>query len=244
MRKGFTLIELLVVIAIIAILAAILFPVFARAREKARQASCQSNLKQITLALKQYQQDYDEVFPIASTAMANGTLCTPGNPPCCSKAWSQNKNASLPTAVATGYVHTRLEPYIKNTQILACPSANLGTNAYGWNNELTSSTAIGTILQPAATVLVADAGRFVYPTPNDMDPGTWVLSGNCHWQISWPGSGPWNSGSCQGTCTRRIHTRHNDGLNVTFCDGHAKWYKPMPLIGFPKGDANCLWDKT
>ncbi len=128
MRKGFTLIELLVVIAIIAILAAILFPVFARAREKARQASCQSNLKQITLALKQYQQDYDEVYPIASTAMANGTLCTPGNPPCCSKAWSPNKNASLPSAVATGYVHTRLEPYIKNTQVWICPSMSSSFN--------------------------------------------------------------------------------------------------------------------
>jgi prepilin-type N-terminal cleavage/methylation domain-containing protein len=61
MRKGFTLIELLVVIAIIAILAAILFPVFARAREKSRQASCTSNLKQILLADAMYTQDYDEV---------------------------------------------------------------------------------------------------------------------------------------------------------------------------------------
>ena len=64
-RKGFTLIELLVVIAIIAILAAILFPVFAKAREKARQASCQSNLKQIGLAFVQYTQDYDEKYPLA-----------------------------------------------------------------------------------------------------------------------------------------------------------------------------------
>jgi len=63
-RKGFTLIELLVVIAIIAILAAILFPVFAKAREKARQASCQSNLKQITLAFLMYASDYDEAYPI------------------------------------------------------------------------------------------------------------------------------------------------------------------------------------
>ena len=63
-RKGFTLIELLVVIAIIAILAAILFPVFAAARDKARQATCASNLKQITLGVIQYEQDYDEMYPI------------------------------------------------------------------------------------------------------------------------------------------------------------------------------------
>src|SRR5471032_187855 len=69
--KGFTLIELLVVIAIIAILAAILFPVFARARENARRASCQSNLKQIGLGFQQYSQDYDERFPIALSSAGN-----------------------------------------------------------------------------------------------------------------------------------------------------------------------------
>jgi prepilin-type N-terminal cleavage/methylation domain-containing protein/prepilin-type processing-associated H-X9-DG protein len=94
---GFTLIELLVVIAIIAILAAILFPVFARAREKARQTSCLSNLKQIGLAEKMYEQDYDEV---------TGT-------------YIQN----APSGVGTDYSWIDiLEPYTKNTQIFTCPS--------------------------------------------------------------------------------------------------------------------------
>ena len=94
MRRGFTLIELLVVIAIIAILAAILFPVFARAREKARQASCQSNLKQIALASKMYGQDFDEC--VAPGNMASGT---------------------------TYYLFSNLlQPYIKNTQVFICPS--------------------------------------------------------------------------------------------------------------------------
>src|SRR3954447_20099354 len=93
-RRGFTLIELLVVIAIIAILAAILFPVFGRARENARRSSCQSNLKQIGLGITQYTQDYDEIQPFVSTA---------GN-------WSVD-----------GWMHT-LQPYVKSYQVFKCPS--------------------------------------------------------------------------------------------------------------------------
>ncbi len=95
MRKGFTLIELLVVIAIIAILAAILFPVFARAREKARQTSCLSNLKQIALASRMYGQDYDETV----------TPCQVGG--------SGRPYYMFPEL---------LTPYIKNTQVFICPS--------------------------------------------------------------------------------------------------------------------------
>lgn len=72
MRKGFTLIELLVVIAIIAILAAILFPVFAKVREKARQISCSSNMKEISLGLLQYNQDNDESMPTTNTIWGGG----------------------------------------------------------------------------------------------------------------------------------------------------------------------------
>ena len=77
-RRGFTLIELLVVIAIIAILAAILFPVFAKAREKARQASCLSNVKQMCLALMQYAQDYDETLPQGQEVSWSG-VAVPGS---------------------------------------------------------------------------------------------------------------------------------------------------------------------
>ncbi|NLO04873.1 MAG: DUF1559 domain-containing protein [candidate division WS1 bacterium] len=93
-RKGFTLIELLVVIAIIAILAAILFPVFARAREKARQSSCLSNLKQLGLGWAMYVQDYDEVCP------------------------------PVYFQYPTTYWYQVIEPYVKNEQIFACPSQN------------------------------------------------------------------------------------------------------------------------
>ena len=94
MRKGFTLIELLVVIAIIAILAAILFPVFARAREQARKTSCLSNLKQIGLASHMYAQDYDELFPV------DNHICNPHL-----------------------RLLNEIMPYVKNYQIFYCPSA-------------------------------------------------------------------------------------------------------------------------
>lgn len=104
-KKGFTLIELLVVIAIIAILAAILFPVFAKAREKARQASCLSNEKQIGLGLMMYMQDYDETYPMAYYYQNNATS-------------------------ANGYVHWSgmISPYVKSNNIWVCPSSVNG----GW----------------------------------------------------------------------------------------------------------------
>ena len=98
-KRGFTLIELLVVIAIIAILAAILFPVFAQAREKARQTSCTSNLKQVGIALMIYTQDYDETFP---TSWAKGFV---------------------------GDANFFVQPYMKNTKILLCPSKTVSTAA-------------------------------------------------------------------------------------------------------------------
>ena len=124
-RSGFTLIELLVVIAIIAILAAILFPVFARAREKARQSSCQSNLKQIMLAEIQYMADYDQRLPIATSAISGGFRLSDAAATCCTKTWSRNKcttTLTQPSGVQNGFVHWRLDPYIKNTQLWICPS--------------------------------------------------------------------------------------------------------------------------
>lgn len=147
MRRGFTLIELLVVIAIIAILAAILFPVFARAREKARQSSCLSNTKQIMLANLQYAQDYDEMFipgalPYASPSNAN--------------EWFEI-----------------LQPYINNTQIMTCPSSRSYPQGYGWNYQNFGyyynshgsgwASALADVPQPAETILIGDnpdAGQY------------------------------------------------------------------------------------
>ena len=157
MRRGFTLIELLVVIAIIAILAAILFPVFAKAREKARQASCTSNLKQLALGVLSYAQDYDEMFPMHTV----GSL-----------SWYS-------TASAEGLVG----PYVKNSQIFICPSKK---NIYGINRRLvgintTNSTdytpcSLGEIEYPAGKFLIGDSGRTSYIYNDNTDPVGWTVA--------------------------------------------------------------------
>ena len=115
---GFTLIELLVVIAIIAILAAILFPVFAQAREKARQAGCQSNLKQIGLALKMYVQDYDETWP-------SGQIL---------KDYSPGQTGAVgQDFIFNGWVSNMLRPYTRNQQIYRCPTLAGSGFADPWN---------------------------------------------------------------------------------------------------------------
>lgn len=148
-RRGFTLIELLVVIAIIAILAAILFPVFARAREAARQSSCLSNTKQLALGVMSYTQDYDEQLP-------------------------RSYDAGAP---ARGWFDV-IQPYVKNNQVFYCPSDSIhnktvapsfGNISYGWNyywlTLLGGSVAYGSagaglaaIQSPAETVVLADSG--------------------------------------------------------------------------------------
>ncbi len=152
-RSAFTLIELLVVIAIIAILAAILFPVFAKAREKARQSSCSSNLKQLGVAAMSYVQDFDEMYP----SSWYGPGAYPG-------AYQWNG------AVA---------PYIKNTQVFQCPSDKTVTVAYGINvcyyggSGVTGVSATppygrsqAVVVNSAGTILLAESGGFEYGWQN------------------------------------------------------------------------------
>jgi len=136
-ERGFTLIELLVVIAIIAILAAILFPVFAKAREKARQTSCASNLKQIALGMLMYTSDNDEQFPPPNNCGAMDGCFVRG------------------CATGTGGPNT-LGPYIMNYQIWQCPSTNdEAIFSYGWNRAL-DTVREGSVNQTSKTVMFAD----------------------------------------------------------------------------------------
>jgi len=146
-KRGFTLIELLVVIAIIAILAAILFPVFARAREKARQTACLSNVKQIGLAILMYVQDYDEKFP-----------------PNYMGSW---RDAAIDPLGYTGtsnyhWWDCRVLPYMANTQIWRCPSQSTPVsygNDYGRPAFIFDAMpTLGDFKTPANTIMIGEKG--------------------------------------------------------------------------------------
>ena len=145
-KRGFTLIELLVVIAIIAILAAILFPVFAQAREKARSISCLSNQRQVSLGLLQYLQDADEKFPVSFGVVTFGSNNYIQN-------WASDYNTP------DGKVGGILQPYMKSNQVATCPSATKGTGpglSYMLNDYIANkSQAI--MAAPSSTILTAES---------------------------------------------------------------------------------------
>ena len=222
-RKGFTLIELLVVIAVIAILAAILFPVFARARDNARRSSCQSNLKQIGLGLLQYTQDYDETLPTAE----KNVVGSGGAPP---TQWSAPANAT--SVYATTSVQNwfkELEPYTKSWQIYRCPSAANGTmtalsaptyepygdsNASYRPNSLLLQRRLSALQQAANLVAMheslAPSHTVIYrPTPQNFSLSPSFPLASTHVMTSWAEPFP----------------MHFDGANRLFCDGHVKWAK-------------------
>lgn len=227
MRKGFTLIELLVVIAIIAILAAILFPVFAKAREKARQTSCLSNLKQIGTAFLQYAQDYDERYPIYWRPQLQTDPSAPGY---FFNTSNGNQNGKYTSWMDFVY------PYIKNTQVFVCPSAVLRdvlAPSYGYNRLVHNSTnpatgltaprALGDITRPAEIILTLDYASSY---------GTYA---NCIEYTKFKNEPATPNSVCP----------HNDGTNVTFCDGHSKWLNKVDQAWADTNEAtNRSWNPT
>ncbi len=201
--RGFTLIELLVVIAVIAILAAILFPVFSQAREAARRTSCLSNLKQLGTAVLLYTQDYDEVLPLAAYATASFDFLT----------W-----------------HDLTDPYARNKAIWHCPSSRVSktdqngriTTHFGYNvRYLTtiapdfsnadghSAVSLAAVQTPAETVLLSDARSSM--------PGSWCGDDG---KFLLPPS------AADAHCWGRPNALHAEGSNLLWVDGHARWQRP------------------
>ncbi len=240
-RKAFTLIELLVVIAIIAILASILFPVFARARENARRTSCMSNLKQMGLGVMQYVQDYDGFYPAVQRYNTEGDS-------------------------AAGYTYWfgasgSLGPYVKSQQIFICPSSSQGygpadasyaishpsypmSGNYGGNQLLMrvyNATNqpyinIASVVSTATTYMIMDNGAYqAYPSIA-------VASGASYNYT--PGMGA--IGVSQGTISDRYvsdfqNGRHFGGINMAFADGHAKWLKAQTIYTQAKKLTDAGW---
>ena len=202
-HRGFTLIELLVVIAIIAILAAILFPVFARAREKARQTSCLSNVKQIGLGLLMYLQDYDESFPPSYQWVTYGS------------DWPLRKWA--PTVL----------PYIKNSQIFVCPSDQPGGDA-GNDSVGPISYAANAALFPGARGYFTPLrlGRVARPSECIMLCDAWGAGRYCMQPNYYLGPGAACFGRPAGLRADDVDISfHNGGYNACMVDGHAKWLR-------------------
>ncbi len=225
-RKGFTLIELLVVIAIIAILAAILFPVFAKARENARKANCQSNLKQMGNAFLMYAQDYDGMLCDSRMNRDNGTT----------NNW---------------FWYDCIAPYVKNTQVYKCPSmgwtgwlgygvmrevlgyagslgyTTSGTNSWGtWPNPESPgyTQSLDAMTVPAENVLVCESTEYVCQR------GYWDRTDNTQYPTA-------AIAARYNNAYYVVDSRHNDGADHLFADAHVKWFK-WGFSGHPTGHPN------
>jgi len=248
LRSAFTLIELLVVIAIIAILASILFPVFGRARENARRASCQSNMKQMAIGISQYTQDYDEKVPRYTNGQAYATglgftwvrailpyTKSYGIGRCPSQTedpfgvWSGSQ--------PSGYTQQFIVSYGINYNYLNAPQppCSVVNGDYNW-----TPINIAKIQQPTATVLFVETGIFgnatdgfyINSTQAAEAPGVYLGDpdecqyGNTGWgEGNYLDSGTYKPKSYTGN----VESRHFGGTNVAFVDGHVKWMTPGRL---------------
>jgi prepilin-type N-terminal cleavage/methylation domain-containing protein len=245
-HPGFTLIELLVVIAIIAILAAILFPVFAQVRERARQSNCLSNLRQLSVGLQIYAQDWDETLVPSTNYAAPETALD--------RIW-------------TG----ALSPYLRSTGILSCPSATVRGYAADWPSRGLSSIGYNGITgydpagkeapatatnraildEPSRTVLFADTpagpteakyrGYVFEPNNGQANPADARLSTPLVADRDLVAGSPLGPGQLKPVFARHFATGDDRGLaTLGFADGHAKPYSARSILGQQAG-ANLIW---
>ena len=200
-RAAFTLVELLVVIAIIAILAAILFPVFARARENARRSSCQSNLKQLGLGALQYVQDYDERFPLGVTPTDS-------------------------TFTDFTFALDLIQPYVKNKQVAICPSDDGAPDVNLYLPGITPVSYVGNqaiMTSPIFHVISPVA----YPTPLPLPAHLSEIRDSARLPLIWDAI---NASLNPAMPDLPVQRRHLEGANCVFVDGHVKWFKEHPEL--------------
>ena len=257
--RGFTLIELLVVIAIIAILAAILFPVFQKVRENARRTSCLSNQKQIGLGTIQYVQDSDETFPPLEIWSKDGTTLGTG----VGTFGEPDGTTRTGNGTAHGFFDA-IQPYLKSPEVLHCPDdpqaqvkdpvwtgqpplyATGAYSSYFYNallgapqgfpylgyNKKTAGVALAQVVQPSSTIITGDAGAYDAANGLPYNEGYY-----CKYHVSEKSadpnctmSGP-TEGYAHGTIGELASKRHVDGANYSFTDGHSKFYRSSAIWG-------------
>lgn len=206
-RRGFTLIELLVVIAIIAILAAILFPVFAKAREAGRKASCTSNLKQIMTGMLMYTQDYDEKYPAGKSNCSHGPF----------DSWMQTPGSGVDDFHMQAFFYAyMIQPYVKNTGLFHCPSAPDNN----WKDWFSGGGAPNFMRNAGFKTMdyewkLSDAlaARCGYSSASYQVPANMAMVFE-----------NWNSGAPHDGS--REEARHvTSSINVAFADGHVKYMR-------------------
>ncbi|HSV73014.1 MAG TPA: prepilin-type N-terminal cleavage/methylation domain-containing protein [Chthonomonadales bacterium] len=245
-RRGFTLIELLVVIAIIAILAAILFPVFAQARAKARQTSCLSNIKQMSTGTLVYVQDYDESFPLSVPDGVRASFTTPAD---------RTATSALGMARRMSYWSNSIQPYVRNWGIYTCPDHEIRTDVFGVSVEASRGVVIGLLMNgylnqwalagspaPARVIMFSEGmGKQsmagfgnVMPIPS-LEGCGWGSDRN--WMFRATGAG------CTNQCGfgfnfDRTWWVHGEGSNYAYMDGHTRWVRnPSTLSPWAAVDA-------